>query len=86
MKVMKKNQTYFLKDIIQAVKSEKLDDDFCLYAKENGELNFQDSYLPCRYIWQWLWEFEKPISFSSAIGYIEYVFVDAAYRHQGIAG
>ena len=42
----------FLKDIIQAVKSEKLDDDFCLYAKENGELNFQDSYLPCRYIWQ----------------------------------
>ena len=52
MKVMKKNQTYFLKYIIQAVKSEELDDDFCLYAKENGELNFQDSYLPCRYIWQ----------------------------------
>ena len=52
MKVMKKNQTYFLKDIIQAVKSEELDDDFCLYANENGELNFQDSYLPCRYIWQ----------------------------------
>ena len=42
---MKKNQSYDLKDIIQAVKSEKLDDDFCLYAKENGELNFQDSYL-----------------------------------------
>ena len=41
---MKKNQTYFLKDIIEAVKSEELDDDFCLYAKENGELNFQDSY------------------------------------------
>ena len=44
---MKKNQTYFLKDIIEAVKSEELDD-FCLYAKENGKLNFQDSYLlPC---------------------------------------
>ena len=42
---MKKNQSYDLKDIIQAVKSEKLDDDFCLYAKENAELNFQDSYL-----------------------------------------
>jgi len=27
------------------VKSEELDDDFCLYAKENGELNFQESYL-----------------------------------------
>ena len=66
MKVMKKNQTYFLKDIIQAVKSEELDDDFCLYAKENEELNFQDSYLPCWYIWQWLWEFEKPISISYA--------------------
>ena len=52
MKVMKKNQTYFLTDIIQAVKPEELDDDFFLYAKENGELNFQDSYLPCRYIWQ----------------------------------
>lgn len=46
------NQTYFLKDIMEAVKSEELEDDFCLYAKENGELNFQDSYLPCRYIWQ----------------------------------
>ena len=45
---MKKNQTYFLKVIVEAVKSEELDDDFCLYAKENGELNFQDSYLlPC---------------------------------------
>ena len=44
---MKKNQTYFLKDIIKAVKFEELDDDFCLYAKENEELNFQDSYLPC---------------------------------------
>ena len=42
---MKKNQTYFLKDIMEAVKSEELDDDFCLYAKENAELNFQDSYL-----------------------------------------
>ena len=42
---MKKNQTYFLKDIIKAVKFEELDDDFCLYAKKNGELNFQDSYL-----------------------------------------
>ena len=42
------NQTYFLKDIMEAVKSEELEDDFCLYAKENGELNFQDSYLlPC---------------------------------------
>ena len=82
---MKKNQSYCLKDIMKAVKSEELDD-FCLYAKENGKLNFQDSYLPYWYIWQWLWEFEKPISFSSAIGYIEYVFVDAAYRHQGIAG
>lgn len=47
MKVMKKNQSYDLKDIIEAVKSEKLDDDFCLYAKEIGELNFQNSYLPC---------------------------------------
>ena len=46
---MKKNQTYFVKDIIQAVKSEELDDDFCLYAKENGELNFQDSYLLADY-------------------------------------
>ena len=49
---MKKNQSYDLKDINQAVKSEELDDDFCLYAKENEELNFQDSYLTCRYIWQ----------------------------------
>ena len=46
---MKKNQTYFVKDIIQAVKSEELDDDFCLYAKENGELNFQDRYLLADY-------------------------------------
>ena len=46
---MKKNQTYNLKDIMEAVKSEKLDDDFCLYAKENGELNFQDSYLLADY-------------------------------------
>ena len=45
---MKKNKIYFLKDIIEAVKSEELDDDFCLYARKNGELNFQDSYLlPC---------------------------------------
>lgn len=29
---MKKNQTYFLRDIMEAVKSEELDDDFCLYA------------------------------------------------------
>ena len=42
---MKKNQSYDLKDIIEAVKSEELEDDFCLYAKENGELNFQESYL-----------------------------------------
>lgn len=41
---MKKNQTYFLKNIMEAVKSEELDDDFCLYARENGELNFQDNY------------------------------------------
>ena len=46
---MKKNQTYDLKDIMEAVKSEELDDDFCLYAKENGELNFQDSYLLADY-------------------------------------
>ena len=44
---MKKNQSYCLKDIMKAVKSEELDNDFCLYARENGELNFQDSYLPC---------------------------------------
>ena len=43
------NQTYFLKDIMEAVKSEKLDDDFCLYAKENEELNFQDCYLLADY-------------------------------------
>ena len=43
------NQTYFLKDIMEAVKSEELEDDFCLYAKENGELNFQDSYLLADY-------------------------------------
>ena len=46
---MKKNQTYFLKDVIEAVKSEKLDDDFCLYAKENEKLNFQDCYLLADY-------------------------------------
>ena len=46
---MKKNQTYFLKDIMEAVISEELDDDFCLYAKENAELNFQDSYLLADY-------------------------------------
>ena len=46
---MKKNQTYFLKDIMEAVKSEKLDDDFCLYAKENAELNFQESYFLADY-------------------------------------
>lgn len=46
---MKKNQTYFLKDIIEAVKSEKLDDDFCLYDKDKGRLNFQDSYLLADY-------------------------------------
>lgn len=46
---MKKNQTYLLKDIIEAVKSEELDDDFCLYAREDGELNFQDSYLLADY-------------------------------------
>ena len=43
------NQTYFLKDIMEAVKSEELEDDFCLYAKENEELNFQDSYLLADY-------------------------------------
>ena len=46
---MKKNQIYFLKDIIEAVKSEELDDDFCLYAKEKGRLNFQTSYLLADY-------------------------------------
>lgn len=46
---MKKNQTYFLKDIIEAVKSEKLDDDFCLYDKDKGRLNFQTSYLLADY-------------------------------------
>ena len=46
---MKKNQSYCLKDIMEAVKSEELDDDFCLYAKENGELNFQDRYLLADY-------------------------------------
>ena len=46
---MKKNQTYFLKDIIEAVKSEELDDDFCLYAKDKGRLNFQTSYLLADY-------------------------------------
>ena len=46
---MKKNQSYCLKDIIEAVKSEELDDDFCLYARENGELSFQDSYLLADY-------------------------------------
>lgn len=46
---MKKNQTYNLKDIMEAVKSKELDDDFCLYAKENGELNFQDRYLLADY-------------------------------------
>lgn len=46
---MKKNQTYDLKDIMEAVKSEELDDDFCLYAKENGELNFQESYFLADY-------------------------------------
>ena len=46
---MKKNQTYFLKDIMEVVKSEELDDDFCLYAKENAELNFQDCYLLADY-------------------------------------
>ena len=46
---MKKNQCYCLKDIMKAVKSEELDNDFCLYARENGELNFQDSYLLADY-------------------------------------
>lgn len=46
---MKKNQSYCLKDIMKAVKSEELDNDFCLYARENGELNFQDSYLLADY-------------------------------------
>ena len=49
MKVMKKNQSYDLKDIIQAVKQEKLEDDFCLYSKDDRELNFQDSYLLADY-------------------------------------
>lgn len=30
---------------MEAVKSEELEDDLCLYAKENEELNFQDCYL-----------------------------------------
>ena len=34
---------------MKAVKSEELDHDFCLYARENGELNFQDSYLLADY-------------------------------------
>lgn len=46
---MKKNQSYFLKDIMEAVKSEVLDDDLCLYDKNDGELNFQDSYLLADY-------------------------------------
>ena len=46
---MKKNQSYCLKDIMRAVKSEELDDDFCLYAKEKGRLNFQTSYLLADY-------------------------------------
>lgn len=46
---MKKNQSYCLKDIMKAVKTEELDNDFCLYARENGELNFQDSYLLADY-------------------------------------
>ena len=46
---MKKNQTYFLKDIVEAVKSEDLVDELCLYAKENEELNFQDCYLLADY-------------------------------------
>ncbi|NMX24672.1 hypothetical protein HGP05_03700 [Streptococcus sanguinis] len=51
---MKKNQTYDLKDIMEAVKSEELDDDFCLYAKENAELNFQDSYLLADILKWWI--------------------------------
>ena len=46
---MKKNQCYCLKDIMKAVKSEELDNDFCLYAREKGELIFQDSYLLADY-------------------------------------
>ena len=46
---MKKNQIYDLQDIMEAVKSEELEDDFCLYAKENEELNFQDCYLLADY-------------------------------------
>ncbi len=40
-----KKQTYNLKDIMEAVKSEKLDDDFvCMLRKM--KLNFQDGQLP----------------------------------------
>ena len=46
---MKKNQSYCLTDLMKAVKSEELDNDFCVYARENGELNFQDSYLLADY-------------------------------------
>lgn len=38
MKATKKNQRYYLKDIIETIKSEKLEEDFCLYGKDSGEL------------------------------------------------
>lgn len=46
---MKKNQSYDLKDIIEAVRSEELGDNFCLYGKGDRELNLQDSYLLADY-------------------------------------
>ena len=51
---MKKNQTYFLKDIVEAVKSEDLDDDFCLYDKDTGERNFLASNLFADYRQVWM--------------------------------
>ena len=41
------NQTYFLKDIMEAVKSEELDDDFCLYAKGKWRTEFSGQLLAC---------------------------------------
>ena len=51
---MKKNQTYFLKDIIEDVKSEWLDKYFCLYGKDKGERDFQASNLFADYRQVWM--------------------------------
>lgn len=48
------NQTYFLKDIMEAVKSEELEDDFCLYDKDTGERNLQASNLFADYRQVWM--------------------------------